>query len=437
MLLVILETRSAVAQDANVAYLANLPAGNQLLLDQLAKLGLSKQWTQAGNRTSSRAMTVAFKDPEDQNAWESLDRRFLQGGSNNDWQQYWTQVNWRAPASITMTVRSGQGKSAKLLRLPEPTSTAIKFDDIYPGPLPGDVVLFRVGSTRVAAVWWGNRKFPGRNYETSFFYYSPLPIVSSKQGGSQLNSDVIDFGEDQTAIITSGTMYNSFPPRLTPPLVKSLFPTADPKYLKANSKLFSGAGGYLASPLKSAYGAFFLAPGDWDKTSLSAVSLLRRKDSGSTLVQKVRRAVQKFEAANPSMIGTAVLTSGNRTWQEQLDIILQPRRVANYLNIKRRFLEKFSLTTLPSTRASLTEAQLNWWETEIMLQAGKSPGFPHVGGKAQDVSVADAKFTVANKLRLKQFIEAEGLSILNEKVTANSSGYGVALEQANVFHVYE
>ena len=30
---------------------------------------------------------------------------------------------------------------------------------------------------------------------------------------------------------------------------------------------------------------------------------------------------------------------------------------------------------------------LNWWEREIMAQAGLPDGFAHVRGKAQDISV--------------------------------------------------
>jgi hypothetical protein len=76
---------------------------------------------------------------------------------------------------------------------------------------------------------------------------------------------------------------------------------------------------------------------------------------------------------------------------------------------------------------------LKWWQDEIKLQAGKSPGFPHVGGFAQDVSVKN--LDTDGKTALKKKIVAKKMSILMEKVTGTESDYGVSLEQANVFHV--
>lgn len=146
------------------------------------------------------------------------------------------------------------------------------------------------------------------------------------------------------------------------------------------------------------------------------------------------KALAAFEADNPSLKGKAYLTSGSRTWQEQLDIILDPKRANNYTNIKDRFKTKFKLTNLPSGRSALTQEQLSWWETEIMAQAGKSPGFPHVGGKAQDISVKN--LGLSDKQKLQGKLDDWKLKILFESVTGSTSDYGVSISAANVFHVY-
>ena len=70
-----------------------------------------------------------------------------------------------------------------------------------------------------------------------------------------------------------------------------------------------------------------------------------------------------------------------------------------------------------------------------MKQAGKSPGFPHVGGKAQDVSVKNLTL-LEDKKKLKTKLETK-FRILLEKVTGATSQYGVTISIANVFHVYK
>jgi hypothetical protein len=150
------------------------------------------------------------------------------------------------------------------------------------------------------------------------------------------------------------------------------------------------------------------------------------------VAEDVKKALDEFETENPKLKGQAYLTSGDRTVEEQLQIILDPKRKDNYLNIKERFKTKFKLDTLPE-RKDLTADQVKWWEDEIKLQAGKSPGFPHVGGFAQDVSVKN--LATDDKKTLKTKLESKQLSILMEKVTGTESDYGVSLENANVFHV--
>lgn len=148
---------------------------------------------------------------------------------------------------------------------------------------------------------------------------------------------------------------------------------------------------------------------------------------------EVRKLIVEFEKQQPALRGKVYLTSGNRTWQEQLDIILAPDQQLNYPNIKREFKTAFGYETLPITQAELNKTELQWWEREIMLQAGISPGFPHVGGMAQDISVKN--LTITERKMLKAKLEPY-FGILLEKISGTKSIYGVDIAEANLFHLY-
>ena len=150
------------------------------------------------------------------------------------------------------------------------------------------------------------------------------------------------------------------------------------------------------------------------------------------IADDVKAALADFEKDNPKLAGKAYLTSGDRSVAEQIEIILDPKREDNYLHIKERFKSKCKLKA-PPARADLTDEQVTWWETEVKNQVGKSPGFPHVGGFAQDVSVKNRD--TDSKIKLKTKIESNNTSILMEKVTGTDSQYGVSIEQSNVFHL--
>jgi hypothetical protein len=152
-----------------------------------------------------------------------------------------------------------------------------------------------------------------------------------------------------------------------------------------------------------------------------------------SIASDVKSLVTDFEKDNPAYKGKAILTSGDRSWEEQLNIILDPKRKNNYLNIKKRFLDKFKLKELPAKRADLEKDQLDWWKKEIMAQAGKPDGFAHVGGKAQDVEIKNLDKDGRTKLKAK--LETK-VKILMEKVTATESEYGVSMDAATVFHCY-
>ena len=68
------------------------------------------------------------------------------------------------------------------------------------------------------------------------------------------------------------------------------------------------------------------------------------------IADDVKKAVDEFEAENPKLKGQAYLTSGDRSVEEQLQIILDPKRKDNYLNIKERFKKKFKLDALPERK---------------------------------------------------------------------------------------
>jgi hypothetical protein len=152
-----------------------------------------------------------------------------------------------------------------------------------------------------------------------------------------------------------------------------------------------------------------------------------------SIASDVKSLVAEFEKENPDYKGKAYLTDGDRSWESQLDIILDPKRKNNYPNIKKRFLQEFELKALPAKRADLESEQSAWWKKEIMAQAGKPDGFAHVGGKAQDVSVKN--LDKDGRTKLKEKLETK-VDVLMEKVTATDSEYGVSIEAATVFHCY-
>jgi hypothetical protein len=135
---------------------------------------------------------------------------------------------------------------------------------------------------------------------------------------------------------------------------------------------------------------------------------------------KVDAALAQFAREYPQYAGKAYPTSNDRSWQEQMQIILD--RPGSYKNIQGRFTEKYGLT-FPVKRSDLTNDMLNWWEREIMAQAGLPNGFAHVGGKAVDVSVknVDSRGTQL----LAGILEKNGLRILYEQGNRYEHSYFV------------
>lgn len=192
------------------------------------------------------------------------------------------------------------------------------------------------------------------------------------------------------------------------------------------------------SPAHPASIRFLINPQKLNPYSYVLNNPLRYSDTSgleeSAVTTHVKEKLEQFEKDNPTLKGKAYTTSGDRTADEQTEIILDPKRADNYTNIKKRFKDKFSLKDLPK-HTDLTDEQKEWWTTEIDKQAGKSPGFPHVGGKAQDVSVKN--LSKEEKEKLHDLLKSDTYDILKEKVTDTDSEYGVTIDEANVLHVYE
>jgi hypothetical protein len=143
----------------------------------------------------------------------------------------------------------------------------------------------------------------------------------------------------------------------------------------------------------------------------------------------VNAVLKEFYDENPGNDAKgARITDSDRTWQEQLDFILQ--RPQSYPNITNRFCKDFKLDKPPAKQGDLDAKQLKWWDTEINKQAGVPGGFMHVGGKAVDVGVgkvpSDLKVKLYDKLTAK-------FKVLPEK---GDQYKNVNAKDATCFHCY-
>ncbi len=95
--------------------------------------------------------------------------------------------------------------------------------------------------------------------------------------------------------------------------------------------------------------------------------------------EKLVQALMSFEKDFPEYENQAYLTDadgyrttgdGNRTWQQQMVIILE--RHNSYPNISKRFKNEFKVQ-FPAKLGDMTPKMLTWWEKKIMAQAGKAP----------------------------------------------------------------
>ena len=148
----------------------------------------------------------------------------------------------------------------------------------------------------------------------------------------------------------------------------------------------------------------------------------------------VNSAISQYkEHLNPS--ANIYISSENRTWQQQLEIILNPRFSGSYTNIKREFLSYSGLSSLPPYSQVFANLDwMNWWERGIMAQAGKPNGFPHVGGRAVDVSVRS--LNSQQKADFAQILRNKGVEVIYEYFGCSNSEFHVSIERANLFHCY-
>jgi hypothetical protein len=151
---------------------------------------------------------------------------------------------------------------------------------------------------------------------------------------------------------------------------------------------------------------------------------------------QVKSSLSSFEGGNPDAKGKAYLTAGggSRTVDDQVRILVNPRYAGDY-PVQERFKTQFKVKSLPSYD-NLTDDQRTWLENEVSRQAGKSPGFAHVGGYAQDISVKN--LSVDERKALSEKLNQDGFSVLNETYDKNGkSKFKVKTKDATVFHVYK
>jgi len=125
------------------------------------------------------------------------------------------------------------------------------------------------------------------------------------------------------------------------------------------------------------------------------------------ILSKVNSALAQFEKEYPEYADKAYPTSNDRSWQDQMRIVLSSSNPENYKYIKGRFTQKFGITF--PTSQSMTSEMLDWWEREITPENG----FYHIGGKAVDVSVKNLN-SQGTRL-LAGVLERNGLRILYEQ----------------------
>jgi hypothetical protein len=125
---------------------------------------------------------------------------------------------------------------------------------------------------------------------------------------------------------------------------------------------------------------------------------------------------------------TIIITDGDRPWEQQLFYLLDSQE--SYSGSTNEFIRIFGVTP-PRTIDELTTEQKEWYRQRIEAQAGRSPGFPHIGGNAVDIRVSD--FSINGKRRLDELFTTRGIKKLYEIPPT----YDVPRNNATVFHLYK
>ena len=127
----------------------------------------------------------------------------------------------------------------------------------------------------------------------------------------------------------------------------------------------------------------------------------------TTLSDNGERILEVISKVEDDLNISIVVTSGNRSREDQLEIMLE--RQNNY-RICERFRMEFGIAKVPENRYDLTCEQLEWWKQNILARANSY--FPHVGGNAIDIRVFN--FSVAMRAKLKKLFEEYGVSVILE-----------------------
>ncbi|MCL2519408.1 MAG: hypothetical protein FWE37_00190 [Spirochaetaceae bacterium] len=152
--------------------------------------------------------------------------------------------------------------------------------------------------------------------------------------------------------------------------------------------------------------------------------------NAQTTASRVNEAIRIFREYNLNVPASVRITSENRPWQRQLELILSPRNASMYPNIKRDFLSFSGLSSLPSYAQVLANQNwLNWWQREIM---NPSRGLDHVTGRAVDVSVRD--LTVEQRRNFEQILSNMGIRVTYEDYRADETVIVHNISQATLFH---
>ena len=144
----------------------------------------------------------------------------------------------------------------------------------------------------------------------------------------------------------------------------------------------------------------------------------------ASLSNNGRMVLEKLAVIEKELGISIVVTSGNRFWKQQLDIMLN--RQDSY-RICQRFKDEFGKSDLTQNYKELSSVELEWWKEEIMERADTY--FPHVGGNAVDIRVYN--FNLATRLKIAERFEALGGKVIMEAPPR----YDVQPEEATVFHL--
>lgn len=151
----------------------------------------------------------------------------------------------------------------------------------------------------------------------------------------------------------------------------------------------------------------------------------------------VKKCIDLFKKGNPNVKGKINFTSGARTKEKQLSIILEPRNLKspkNYSTMKKNYKKIFNEDLDVESKIKKNKENYDWCIKYIWDRRGSTTGFAHVGGNAQDIGVSG--LTNDEKSALEIHLAASGFAVIYEYVKGEISKFHVDIAQANTFHVH-